>query len=362
MQTAANAEVERCNNVLLTLVRAGLWEQTPDDLSAFPLADLQWEQVLRQARQQTVTGLLFRGLQHMPDELLPSEPMLMRLTVAADAVERRNHAMDKALASLCALFDARGITPVLQKGQGIARLYEQPLLRECGDIDLYFANRSDCDAALRCVAGQGARVKKTSDGGFFYLWQGIEVEHHLRLFDLYNPFVQGKARELVEKYGFAQMPLADGSQVTVPSPMLNLLLIDLHILKHALGCGIGLRQICDMARACYKWHGEIDAGEMQAACRQMGIGKWNPLLHTFMVECLGLPVECLPYGEMAATARPLLDIVWRGGNFGHYEQGRNSGGKLHTSRSFVRNAQFSCRYAPKEALWIVADLVKGQFK
>lgn len=85
-----------------------------------------------------------------------------------------------------------------------------------------------------------------------------------------------------------------------------------------------------------------------------------------LVDCLGLPASCLPYEETAPDARVLLDIVWKGGNFGRYRSDRETGGrpgwihKMHTARSFCRNLRFAAAYAPKEAFWIFADLIKGQ--
>lgn len=58
-----------------------------------------------------------------------------------DAIERKNMQMNKALELLVQWFTESGVQPVLQKGQGIASLYENPLLRECGDIDFYFDSR-----------------------------------------------------------------------------------------------------------------------------------------------------------------------------------------------------------------------------
>ena len=46
---------------MFSLLRAGLWEREPDDLSPFPLTDAQWWDVYRMAVRQTVTGIVCRG-------------------------------------------------------------------------------------------------------------------------------------------------------------------------------------------------------------------------------------------------------------------------------------------------------------
>lgn len=356
-------------SALLALLRAGLWEQVPENLSCFPLADGSWENVFRMSRKQTVTGLAFCGLQYLPDSLLPPETLLVRWAAETDAIERKNRKMNAVLGELCARFREMGLNPILQKGQGVARFYVHPLSRECGDIDFYFGNGRDWDAALAYLRSQHIRVEKQADGGISYCWRGIEVEHHRRLLDLYNPFLQGFVQRLEERKPCRLVSLSPVSEtgVTVPSPFLDLLLQNLHILKHTLGRGVGLRQLCDMARACYRLHEEVDAQEMEQTCRKLGLAEWCPLLHAFLVECLGLPPACLPYPAVASTARPLGDIIWRGGNFGQYDAGfePNAGGwqrKRQTARSFGRNVRFAFHYAPKESFWLFIQLLKGQCK
>lgn len=164
------------------------------------------------------------------------------------------------------------------------------------------------------------------------------------------------------------MSLEGGQDVRIPSPVLNLLLQSLHILKHALGWGIGLRQLCDMARSCYKLHDEVESEEMKKITLKLGMDRWQQLLHAFLVEHLGLPVAYLPYQEVASDSSPLFDIIWRGGNFGLYVPGHQRksqsllAGKWQTACAFQRNIRFAFRYAPKEGFWVFSSLLKGQLK
>ena len=128
----------KVQTALLALLKAGLWECSPNNLNLFPLSATEWKHVFRMAGQQTVTGLTFQGLRCLPDNLLPPQTLLLQWTAETDAIERRNKKMNAALQALCSSFKEKGLNPILQKGQGIARLYENPLLRECGYIDLYF--------------------------------------------------------------------------------------------------------------------------------------------------------------------------------------------------------------------------------
>ena len=63
---------------LFSLLRAGLWEREPDDLSPFPLTDDEWRDVYQMAVRQTVAGIAYRGLHHLPDVLLPGDDLMIR--------------------------------------------------------------------------------------------------------------------------------------------------------------------------------------------------------------------------------------------------------------------------------------------
>ena len=68
--------MEKIHAALLVLLRAGLWEREVEDSSCFPLTEAEWKQVYLLSRQQTVTGIVFQGVQSLPEELLPSELLL----------------------------------------------------------------------------------------------------------------------------------------------------------------------------------------------------------------------------------------------------------------------------------------------
>ena len=350
---------------LLALLRGGLWEQDVKPHSCFPLSRDSWEEVFLLSKQQTVTGVAFRGLHHLPDGMLPPESLLLRWMAAADGIERKNKEMNLALDSLLTLFARHGLHPILQKGQGLASLYAYPLLRECGDIDLYFVDEKEFESASDSIQAQGIRLVRKADGSLLYSWQGIPVEHHIRLIDLYHSPHNTKKTDLIWEFRRMALSTASDLEVTVPAPSLNLLLQYAHILKHALGRGIGLRQLCDLALSCDRWHTDIMPDVLKGVCRQAGLTKWVSLLHAFLTERLGLASDRLPYPKTAANTQPLLEIIWRGGNFGHQAYRLTRPTLLHkiqTAEAFRRNISFAFRYAPKEALAIFVNLLKGQIR
>lgn len=358
--------------VFLRLLRAGLWEQDVEDLSVFPLSTESWRKIFAMSTEQTVVGIVYRGLHHIPDNCLPPLELMCRWVAEAERIERNNRQMNHVLAELMDLFDKHGIWAVLQKGQGVAQMYEHPLLRECGDIDLYFPAKTDFSLVSRVFRQYDVFVRKTPDSACRYCWNGINVEHHFSLFDIHNPFLQNYLSDLIEKTGFDSACISVGEDsvlVTVPSPIQTLLMLSTHILKHTLGLGIGLRQLCDMARVCHCLHDSVDGEELKCVFRRIGLYKWNNLLLWFLTEHLGLAPSDLPYGCTSdRNADKLLDMVLDRGNFG--TRVRKCTGaeeaawkhKLNTSGSFFRNGVFSMQYAASESFWIFSKLLLGQLR
>ena len=360
---------DRVFSALLALLRAGLWEREVDEMSLFPLDEQQWRELYRISHSQTVTGIVYRGISYLPEHLMPPTMHGLKWVAQVDAIERRSEQMNKALAALCKVFSEAGLHPVLQKGQGVAQMYAVPSLRESGDIDLWFP-ADEWTAAAEVAKRISGSFTMMPDGAGIYKWQGFDVEHHSRLMDLHNPFVQGYVDELGRSYGYETMLLGaeEDLKIVIPSPVLNLLILNTHILKHALGWGVGLRQLCDMARASYCLSDRVDKDEMQKVYQKLGLDRWNQLLHAFLVKHLGLPKVSLPYMDIAEDAQPLLEIVYQAGNFGCQHDDRTTAEnsawrrKLSTATTFCKKLPFVYRYAPKEAFWIFVDLLRGQVR
>lgn len=149
---------------MFSLLRAGLWEREPDDLSPFPLTDAQWWNVYRMAVRQTVTGIVCRGLHHLPEALLPGDALMIRWVAETDRIERKNRRMDAVVCLLAQRMGRNGLHPVLLKGQGVAAFYEHPLTRECGDIDLCFLSEEEEREAAELMRRVGCRTEKQPDG------------------------------------------------------------------------------------------------------------------------------------------------------------------------------------------------------
>ena len=357
-------------SAMLALLRAGLWEQPVSETGIFPLSGKAWGEIFSMAVRQTVTGIVARGMHHIPEDFLPERRLLARWMAEVHRIEERNIRQNMVLSELCRYFASGGLTPVLKKGQGIAIMYEKPALRECGDIDFFFRSEDEHKAACDMVSRKECRIRRMSDGSICYRWHDMDVEHHSRLLDLYSPFVKGYLQGLVEKDGFIdiEIPGTSGTTVKILSPMLNLLMLDAHVMKHAIGRGVGLRQLCDVARAYSCLHDRVDMGEWYAVVSRTGLAGWTCVLDSFLLKYLGLPSsKCMGISPDMEGADRFFEIVCRGGNFGHDMYPVREGvsvlkRKTDTLHAFCRNVGFSLRTVPKESFWIFINLLTGQIK
>ena len=312
------------------LIRAGL-NGTP--LTDFPkLEGKEWAELVNLARKQTVVGLLYQGISQLPEGYPLPQNLLFLLIAEIGQIEKESRKVKATADALIEELQAQGLHPLIMKGPSVAAFYAQPLLRECGDIDLYLPpDEFDKAAAL---AGE---VTPAPDGSVHYKRDGIDIDQHRRYFDIHSRVLPA-----------------------VPSPEAILLMLSAHILKHCMGPGIGLRQICDLAMA-YKAL-NVEPERLRACFRDAGLERWNQLLFSFLHKYLGAE----PLYENQPSPEPLLKIVLEGGNFGHHSQAREASlyksplrRKFGTARLYLRRLPFSLRYAKKELLPMVGELLKG---
>ena len=164
----------REHKALFALLDAGLWgKMEPDMATVFPLSDSEWAKVLEMARQQTVVGFVSRGVEFLPEDHMPPMGIMVSMMAYVARIEAANEKMNATLVRMWKHFEAKGIRAVLQKGQGVAVLYREPKLRECGDIDIYFP---DIDASTDPFEGlEDVKRTKAPDGSWTCWVDGIVV-------------------------------------------------------------------------------------------------------------------------------------------------------------------------------------------
>lgn len=338
-----------------TLLRAGLWNKSIDSIDCFPLSKADWDTLFRISVQQTVEGIVFDGIQMLSSDLIPSREMHIKWLIRAEKIEQRNRWMNDILAEQVAFFSKEGIQPVLLKGQGLAICYENPGRRVCGDIDWYFRTTDEFYKANKLLAKYGIATEATAGYSSFYFWRDCEIDHHQKLFDIHNPFLSGYLQNLQQQEKNLSIRIhIQKEEIVLPSPLLQMLQVNAHILKHLLSFGIGIRQLCDAARLYKTYHNQVDSTLLKGVYTKLKIIKWIELLHEVLVKYIGISEEDLPFPlERDQSADWMMEEIWKSGNFGFHDeryQQESSGKREGTGKRLWSSFIKYVPYAPMEAL------------
>lgn len=347
----------RVLSAFFELLRSGLWDRSLQQLDYFPLSKAEWQKLYELSVNHTVEGIIFDGLQRLDLSLLPGRDLLVPWTVRIEKIEQRNKWMNKVVSDQVHFFNRHDIFPILLKGQGLASLYSNPSRRICGDIDWCFESKEAYIKARKLVEGVGIAVNKSAGYSENYLWDNCEVEHHQKMFDIHNPFLKGYISRFAKNENKRKTAiLLNNIETLTPSPIATLLQVNLHILKHLLSFGIGIRQLCDSARAYFALHNEYDKASLYNLYKAIGIVKWVNLLHIILVDHFGLDEDVLPFLlNRQVEYKWMLSDILEAGNFGFYHESyamkeSQVGHRVDSSSRIFSNLTKYFKVAPKEAI------------
>lgn len=342
------------------LIQSGLWD-TAIDVTLFA-APTDWQSLYQSAKEQTLLGIAFDGMQHLPQELRPKRDLYLKWCNTLMQIEENNHLLNRELSNVYALYRANGIEPVLLKGQGAAQNYRNPLHRQCGDIDLYIGSKN-YEKANKLLRQDSTGEHEENHKHTCIHWHGVDIENHRILSRLSSPFSDWCFQQEISRWhnttACRKLEIG-GCQVALPPLSFDIAYVLMHSVLHFINEGIGLRQVCDWANILHAHKDEIDHEEIVKLLHQWGVSKAARVFGVVAVNYLGLPMEDLPMPytkQDLKTGEWLLQDIWQGGNFGQYDQKRKQrpkgywNGKWYTfTRAFHRCREFGT-LVPSEARW-----------
>lgn len=303
------------------LVRAGLWSDGNLDIRIDGTTD--WQEVYRLATEQSVLGLVLAGLEY--SDIKPPKVLLLQWIGEVQIIEQRNKAMNDFVAKLIEKLRKEDVYAILVKGQGIAQCYERPLLRACGDVDLFLSedNYKKATIVLTPLAStiEKENLYEKHIGIVIDSWM-VELHGNLHA-GISSRMDNGidEAQRDVFYGGQVRSWLNDRTQVFLPGVDEDVIFIFTHILKHFFKGGIGLRQVCDMCRLLQSYNEKIKVNLLEERLRRMGIiSEWKAFA-ALAVNFLGLAAKVMPlYSNEKCwdrKAERILDIMFETGNMGH---------------------------------------------
>lgn len=280
-----------------------------------------WQDVCHLAEKHALLGLLFSAIEKLNEKdrtAMPPQPLLYQWMGLVLNTENQNKRLNEAAEQLTRIFKSGGLRSCVLKGQGIAKLYPQPLRRQPGDIDLW-------------VEGGRERVLQFLKDSFFGLGpvvihhvdtriiNGVETEIHFIPVYACNPFLHRRLQRFFMLHADEQFSNIDKELgFAYPTLRFNAVYILAHIYMHFLYEGIGLRQIVDYY---YVVKNLDDEGRNQATSdiKKVGLLKFAGAVMYVLQRVCGMDDGSLVTRADDKRGELLLNEIMRSGNFGKFD-------------------------------------------
>lgn len=342
---------------LFSLLRLGLWG---DAIKKKPQG-VDWGQMLTLTNEQAVMGIVMDGMERLKEETIPGRDMKMKWIGISMKIARQNQRINGTLGRLWTQFHKMGLSPVLMKGQAFAANYPVPLHRQSGDIDIYFKHRGECEKAVAWAKSIDMAAASSSENvrerkHFTFMIDGVIVELHYYMCLFESPRLHRRLQEIIDEEFGKEKPFSvaiEGRTYETVPPTLSVLHQIIHISRHLLEAGIGLRQVCDLALYIDKYHARIDTRRLQGYLEELQLSAIAAALGDLLVCCLGLNGRKIPFSICGDHTSFILYEIFEGGNFGkkkvtYRSHGNTISRKLRSVFFFYRRCKLYNKLLPDE--------------
>lgn len=325
--------------------------ESPVDFAA--LSEEEWKAVHTTAVNQTVIGLVYDGIMSLPAEQMPPRRIKVNFALLSEKIQNKNAAVSEHARQIYSAFRDMGIRSCLLKGQGLASLYPNPLRRQCGDIDLWVeGDRKDTINLLRSKWKVGEIWYHHADVRAFADKTSLEIHFY--------PSWMNSPRNnaLVQNYFALQSDRQFSNYnatlgYSVPTDDFNLVYCMIHLYRHLLLEGVGLRQVIDYFYLLKSTEPESRAVAANVL-DELGIGEFAPSVFYVLKTLFGLEEEyCFAPVDRNGGEFLLSEIV-QSGNFGKRDSRngwRHDQARAVKALNRYRHLKRFRNYARSEVYW-----------
>ena len=337
-----------------------------DQLTRTPSTN-EWEEIMVEAEQQSIVGVMLDGLERLPEGQRPQQLLLLQWIGEAQMDEQNTLQLVKAGEQVVAFFRQNSFACTLLKGAAVGRYYPKPERRTSGDIDVWvdggrekiyeFARKFDKDGKLYGVNYHHIHFRLIDD---------VHIEVHIWPSFLSSPLRNNRLHKFCNLY----RPTYETDK---PSLGFDRVFIMLHCYRHICGHGLGLRQIMDyyyVLKASFKESHEDNEGSHRSKSfknlnqnyskedavywiKKLGMERFARGLMWVLKEYFGLEEKFLLMEPDEKEGQFIIQEVMLTGNMGHSDT-RNWGSKRTPLSRFFLNLKrdiYMVRHCPHEALW-----------
>lgn len=321
------------------------------------LTEEEWLRMADLAKRQALGGILMQAVEQLPPADRPPQRILFQWIGWTGKIENVNRRLNSAATAVSLYFKEKGFRPTILKGQGAAETYPNPLRRTPGDIDVWIeGDRKRIFRLARTIDPKAKAVYHHID--MKGLSEEFEVELHTTPSWMNNPFTNRKLQRMFRRWAqenaAKEITLTGAGSVCVPSDEMNRVFLLVHIYRHLMAEGIGLRQLMDYFFLLRKGTDEEARKRFAGQLRELKMMRFAGAVMYVLGRVFGLEERLMPVPPSEKYGGRLLEEIMRAGNFGLYDERIDRSGKDTEWRRFRRRMKRIVRFAadyPDEVCW-----------
>ena len=335
-----------------------------DRLSETP-SETEWCKLYDIAQEQAVAGLAFIALDKLSMHgQKPPLDLLFEWIGLSEQIKQRNAIMNIRCEELQQRLTEEGFRSSILKGQGVAKYYDKGLcsLRQPGDIDVFI----DCGRKKAIEIAKewlGEPVDWDYKHLHLRLWDDVEIEMHYRVEVLLNLVKNVRLQKWFKAHEDDIFENQDG--MVTPTVEFNVFYILLHIYRHFLFEGVGLRQFMDYYFVLKKYNEPPNYNsDLNRSCiandaiKEFGMERFACGVMWVLGEVFAMNPNMMICEPSEKEGRFILHKIMDGGNFGHYDpQINHKGGGMAYVTNVIRHNFHIFTHYPSDTIWAPVWLV-----
>lgn len=322
------------------ILNSGLWGGG-SRVKGLSVSENDTDILFRMGQLQAVAGVMMMGMNE--SGLVPVRNKTQWISTLIH-IEQKNRKIELLAERIVSGLKKEGLEAEIFKGISVAKWYRNPLARSYGDIDVVVAEGNEkIEGVLSKWGVECKRLYEDVDCSI----EGVSVEFHQRRDFAYCPKDNRTLQRMV-------MEFPNSNEVYLACIMV-------HLRRHLLAYGMGMKQVCDVAVMLK--NAELDMDFMAEIIRELHMERFCAALFGFLKMCL--EVEVFPIEpDCGRNSVFIEETVWRDGYLLKMQRENRSKG-LSALRRVAGNAWFWVKRCvrmsavmPREAAWFIPYMVK----
>lgn len=322
------------------ILNTGLWGGG-SRVKGLSVSDRERRTLFEMGRLQAVGGVLAIGMDECGVDLGSDRLSWIKTLMY---IEKRGKKIELLANGIVERLACEGLTAEVFKGPSVAKWYRKPEARSFGDIDIVVMKGAERIEEVLRKWGIGY---KREHEDVVCMIERISVEFHHRRDYVYCPKDNRVLQRLVKEHP--------------ESAEVYLVCVMVHLRRHILTYGMGMKQVCDVAVMLR--NAELDMEYLSKIIRELHMERFCAALFGFLKRCL--EVEVFPIEpDCGRNSVFIEETVWRDGYLLKMEREKRSKG-LPALRRVAGNAWFWVKRCvrmsavmPREAAWFIPYMVK----